>query len=182
MYDVLDYGKCCDLVLFEFFNAFNMVDYFLLFKKLANLHLSDALFNIKYCFLCNRKQKVKIKNTYSTFLPNTSGVPQGTVLARKLFLIFLNDLITSPFINRISAFADNLKLLGLSGDKLQADINFIYKWILENKLSINEIKCVVNNFGKNNSHTNYFLGSIQLVCETAAKDFGVFVDVNLCFN
>ena len=133
-----------------------MVNYFLLFKKLANLQISQVLYNIIYCFLCNRNQKVKFGNTFSTSLPTTSGVPQGTVLAPILFSIFLHDLLNSHFTNRISAFVDHLKLLGLPGDGLQADINSIYKWSEENKLPLNKIKCVVLHFGKNNSHTKIF--------------------------
>lgn len=42
----------------------------------------------------------------------TSGVPQRTVLAPVLFSLLINDLLSLPFENTVSAFADDLKLYG----------------------------------------------------------------------
>ena len=60
--------------------------------------------------------------------------------------------------------------------------NLIHTWSANNKLPLNDIKCVVLHFNRSNPHTKYFLGFTQLISETMAKDLGIFVDVDLSFN
>ena len=78
-------------------------------------------------WLAGRLQRVCINQSYSNWAPDTSGVPQGTVLGQLLFLIYMNDLITN-IVSKVSKLADDTKLWHRARTpddimELQEDIN-----------------------------------------------------------
>ena len=46
-----------------------------------------------FLYLKNRKQSIRIKTNYRSFLELLSGVPQGSILGTLLFNIFINHLL-----------------------------------------------------------------------------------------
>src|ERR1043165_1916966 len=61
-------------------------------------------------FLTDRKQRVKIGNSFSTLKPLISGVPQGSVLGPVLFLLYINSITDSlPENVKSNILADDLK-------------------------------------------------------------------------
>ena len=57
-------------------------------------------------FLLNRSQQVVVEGSYSTPCKVTTGIPQGSVLAPTLFLIYINDLVTD-IQSTVRLFADD---------------------------------------------------------------------------
>ena len=71
-----------------------------------------------YSYLKRRKQNVKIDDSLSLFQSLVSGVPQGSILDRNLFKIFLNNLLTTLENSEIYNFADDNTISLISKEKV----------------------------------------------------------------
>ena len=110
LYSNLNDGKKCTSPFIDFQKAFDLVNHKLLLKKLEAIGVRGVALNWFHSFLEGRKQRVQIKNARSSLLTIRSGVPQGSVLAATLFLVFINDLLNLPLNGKPSAFADDIAL------------------------------------------------------------------------
>jgi len=79
--------RLIDVIYFDFFKAFDSVSHPKLIYKLSAYGLTGRLLEIVAAFLSNRFHHVVIDNVWSPYAPLTSGVPQGSVLSRLLFLL-----------------------------------------------------------------------------------------------
>ena len=83
-------------------------------------------------YLKGREMRIVVKDEKSEWREIKSGVPQGSVLAPIMFLIYVNDM-TEGVSSYISLFADDAKLIRKirnhkDCEELQNDINKIYEW------------------------------------------------------
>ena len=87
-----------------------------------------------YSYLTSRKQRVKIKSTYSSWLDVKSRLPQGSVLGPLLFNIFSTDIFYAVEASDISNFAEDNTIYVLSHNsesiiaKLEIDTYNTLKW------------------------------------------------------
>ena len=74
-------------VLTDLSKAFDCIAYELLIAKLAAYGFSNTALRCIYSYLSNRKQCVRINNTYSNYQKIISVVPQGSILG-PIFLTY----------------------------------------------------------------------------------------------
>ena len=128
-----DNNKTVYLVYLDFQKAFDKVPHQRLMVK-VNAHgiQGDAARWIRN-WLAGRRQLVCINQSYSNWVPVTSGVPEGSVLSPLLFLIYINNDLDTNIVSKISKFSDDTKLCHRARNpddiiELQEDINILVEW------------------------------------------------------
>jgi len=96
--------------------------------------------------LLNRK-RVRVKETFSKWVPVWSGIPQGSLLGPILFIIYINDIVEQcDNGSEIYLYADDAKLFFYvkceeDSFRLQKDIYSVIQWMEMWLLRLNTTKC-----------------------------------------
>ena len=184
----LDKRSQTDAISLDFSRAFDTVPHYRLLLKMNYYGIRKVLPWIKD-FLTDQKQSVVIDGVHSRFVNVISGIPQGTVIAALLFLIFINDLPSSVTESFTGVFCDDTLIAKEIQNKndaedLQNDLNKVYEWTQIWGMNFNTVKCVqmtVSNKRKN-LQTKYFIQNIELTKVSSIKYLGVIIDSKLTFN
>ena len=110
----LDNGEQMDTIYLDMSKAFDRISHVKLFIKLENYLFSGSLLKWFQSYLTGRRQRVTVLGATSNTLPNSSGVPQGSILGPGLFLLYVNDLPSSVKTSQVAMFADDTKLFSTS--------------------------------------------------------------------
>ena len=116
-----------DSIFLDFSHAFDVVPHKRLLLKMNYYGFRKYLPWLQN-FLSERKQSVVVDGVKSRFVSVTSGLPQGTVLAAILFLVFINDLPESITKSFTGLFCDDTLLAKeilteKDTEELQNDLN-----------------------------------------------------------
>ena len=128
----LENSQQTNAISLDFACAFDVVPHSRLLLKMNYYGVRKILPWIKD-FLSSRKQSVVIDGVHSRFVTVLSGLPQGTVIAALLFLIFINDLPASVTSSFTGVFCDDTiiaKEITKQTDavELQNDLNNVFEW------------------------------------------------------
>ena len=140
---LLEDGGQIDVIYTDLEKAFVKVPHKYLLQKLERYDIDRKLLKWIKAFLTERKQRVRICDSYSQWTEVISGIPQGSVLGPILFIIYINDLTSICNINgEIFLYADDTKIYKYvtsrqEADQLQKDITKIVDWFNRNLLSLN---------------------------------------------
>ena len=181
VYSNIDKHKAVDIITIDYNKAFDKVNHSILTRKLSRF-IQNSFINVISLLLQNRKQVVKIENSYSDGLPVTSGLPQGSILSPLLFNVFINDIFDIQLFNKIVVYADDLKLFGYKLQNLQSDLDKLLEWSTDNKMYINIAKCEVLHLGTDNPNIVYLIENSQIPATEHIKDLGLIVDQDLSFK
>ena len=88
----LDQGGAYGALLTDLSKAFDSLPHDLLIAKLHAYGLDTKSLKLMLSYLTNRKQRVKISDTYSSWSKILFRVPQGSILGPLLFNFFICDL------------------------------------------------------------------------------------------
>ena len=94
-------------VLMDLSKAFDCIPHDLLIAKLVAYGFSKEALKYIYSYLKGRKQGVKIDDIGREFLEILSGVPQGSILWRFIFNIFINYIFMFIKYANLHGFADD---------------------------------------------------------------------------
>ena len=183
---MIEKGEPVDILYLDLAKAFNTVPPRKLLKKVKAYGIGGKILRWIEAFLVGRQQRVTVNGSRSGWAPVPSGVPQGSVLAPLLFLLYVNDL-PNHLSSGVKIFADDSKLyrsVSLPADPstLQKDLDAAVCWADEWQLTFNAAKCKVLHIGRLNRHHVYTLNGAVLEETEAKKDLGVYMDPNLKFR
>lgn len=187
----LNNKKITATVSIDLSKAFDSVDHKILLKKLDMSGIRNIENRLFQSYLDKRKQCVeeatsdgqKIRSNFKTI---EKGVPQGSVLAPLLYILYTND-ITNVLTNNIILFADDKTVLYQSEDKQQIkteiknDLTTLEKWFEANNLMLNKNKTQIIEFRpkKNTDKLSIEYDGEHLEAVEEALILGVRIDKNL---
>ena len=129
-------------VLLDISKAFDKVWYEGLLFKLRSMGISGELYNLLGNYLSDRFQRVILNGQTSSWKPVIAGVPQGSILDPRLFLVCINHLL-NELKSSAKLFADGTSLFTIVKDKNESantfnnDLLLISKWAYNWKILFN---------------------------------------------
>ena len=183
----LDQGGAYGVLLKDLSKAFDCLPRNLLIARLRAYGLDAKSLKLMLSYLTNRKQRVKINDTYSFWSKILFGVPQGSILGQLLFNILICDLfLFLPNFDRAN-YADDNTLYSANNNiadilsNLKLRSNILNKWFKDSYMKPNPGKYHLLLSATEETNTlnieDVFINSSK--CE---KLLGVNIDSNLTFE
>ena len=191
---LLDSSTNVVVALLDFSAAFDTINHDLLVQKLHDQYgIRGTALNWFRSYLSDRWLRVKVQQCISNGRLSNFGVPQGSILGPLLFCLYTQEIhqIISKYGLQYHIFADDIQIYSpLTADCVQMNIlkdclDKIKTWTNRNSLKLNDLKTKFVEIRTRNSYN--FLNSFTILnknfeCDSYAKNLGVIIDENLCFN
>ena len=170
--------------------ALDTVDREKLLRKLNDYGVRNVCLGLLRSYLTDRKQRVVVGESYSEFLENDIGVPQGSILAPFLFNLYIDDLVRNVRGCKSILYADDAVLyvsdssLPAAIDKIAIAIQGLERWLCSNALVANEDKTKLMLFYPKipSAFPAVTFNGIQIEWVSSFKYLGVILDTKLSFN
>ena len=147
----LDCDQIVATVMIDLSKAFDTINHNLLLKKLYAYAIRGSDLSWFTDYLAERKMRVVVDGASSEWARVSMGVPQGSILGRLLFLIFMNDLPEVVEECTINLYADDTTIYSadanpvMLGSRVEGDLRRVADWISSNGLRMNVAKTQLAN-------------------------------------
>ena len=184
----LNSGGHIDALFLDFAKAFDKVCHSKLCYKLSSYGINGEVLSWIKDYLTDRSQTVILEGKSSSPKPVLSGVPQGSVLAPLLFLLYIND-IGIKINSTVRLYADDVLIYRTiqseaDGISLQNDLSNLESWANLWQMKFNPAKCLHVVITNKRSHiqNTYQIYGQQILHVTSAKYLGVTIDQHLTWK
>lgn len=179
-------GLQMNVVYTDIAKAFDTVSHKKLIIVLLSYGINPCITSWLSSFLNHRKQCVSIGSTLSSFLPVSSGIPQGSVIGPLLFLIYFDSIassVTPSYGQRgLMLFADDAKLYDNDSSTLQLSLNNFTSWLDNYQLKIAPNKCFSLNLSSpylSLTPSSFLINNQPIGNKPLIKDLGIFISCDL---
>ena len=177
-----------DMAVLDFSKAFDTVPHKRLLGKLSFYGVKGDILCWVQAFLEDREQKVVVDGRSSSSEAVTSGVPQGTVLAPLLFLLYINDL-PSVVSSQERLFADDCLMyrpIRSVEDQvaMQRNLDSLERWGDTWGMRFNAKKCHIMTLGRGRSTLMHFCSLCGEILSSVdeAKYLGINISHDLSWS
>ena len=166
--------------------AFDSKNHDLLLPKLKAYGFSENALKFMCSYLKDRRQADQMNNNFSSYKRVQAVVPQGSIDRRRLFNLFINDLVLFLSKTFLSNYADGNNLYSIGKElniiKEKLRIKVVTDWFFENYMSLNPTKYPYIFLGKNKEYDKFNFGNISLNNSKEEVILGLTTDNKLCFD
>ena len=184
----VDAGNAFGAMLTDLSKAFDCVVHDLLIAKLHAYGFDKSSLKLIHSYLTNRKQRVKINSSYSSWSRVLSGVPQGSILGPLFFNIYICDMFLHLDGIDIAAYADdntpyiNGACCEAVTNNLVKSVSIMNDWFNANYMKLNSDKCHLILSNKSDCTCVAKIGNDEILPSTNEKLLGVYIDNKLTFE
>lgn len=186
----LDERKSTIGIFIDLKKAFDTVNHPILLKKLEKYGIRGNANAWIESYLSQRNQYVNINGQNSEMLPISCGVPQGSILGPKLFILYVNDMCNASELFEYVLFADDTNLF--CSDENAQNLNNIVNngllelktWFAANRLSLNVNKTNYMLFSNNRNtiQLNVMIGDHPIQKVSCNKFLGITIEESLSWK
>ena len=190
----IDIGNVNAVVFLDLKKEFDTVKHHILLSKLHIYGITAVSHEWLSSYLDNRTQKCVLNGSLSECCTLKCGIPQGTILGRLLFLLYINDLPNCLSHSVPRMYADDTHLT-YSNDNIHSvqsslneDLLNINRWLIANKLTLNMTKTEFGLTGSRKKLNNLpslpslNINNVPIKHSQCSKSLGVLIDENLTWE